>query len=111
MGSFKKADIVLFPFPFTDLEGSKLRPCLVLSDEMRQDLVLCQITSQHITKDNWTIELSNNETQKGNLKIDSYIRCNMLFTASKNNIVRKICEIDNHKYNEVVLKVNKLMAL
>lgn len=74
MGSFTKGDIVLFPFPYTNLKGSKLRPCLVLSDEMREDIILCQITSQRVIGDAFAIELKDNETEKGSLKIDSFIR-------------------------------------
>ena len=37
--------VVLVRFPFSELSGSKLRPALVLGDAGRQDIVLCQITS------------------------------------------------------------------
>ena len=46
MAAFAKRDIVLFPFPYTDLSKRKLRPCLVISDEMKDDIILCQITSK-----------------------------------------------------------------
>jgi hypothetical protein len=36
--------VVLIPFPFSDLSGSKLRPALVLADVSAGDWVLCQIT-------------------------------------------------------------------
>ena len=83
MGSFTKGDIVLFPFPYTDLSNRKLRPCLVISDEMGEDILLCQITSKKIRKDKYSIEIKENETIDGSLQIDSYIRANMIFTANK----------------------------
>jgi mRNA interferase MazF len=52
--SFSQGDVVLVPFPFTDLSAIKQRPALVLSpdrsNEVRPDLVVAAITSQIPTK-------------------------------------------------------------
>ena len=45
MGRFIKGDVVVVPFPFSDLSTSKRRPALVLADLAGDDLILCQITS------------------------------------------------------------------
>ena len=46
MARFVSGDVVVVPFPFTDLSSSKVRPALVLATLTRGDLILCQITSQ-----------------------------------------------------------------
>jgi mRNA interferase MazF len=47
---YKRGDIVLVPFPFTDLSSSKQRPALVISGDVfnstRDDLLVAAITSQ-----------------------------------------------------------------
>ena len=47
---YRRGDIVLVPFPFTDLSFTKKRPALVVSpdkfNEHAQDVVLVAITSQ-----------------------------------------------------------------
>lgn len=101
MGTFTKGEIVLFPFPYTDLSNRKLRPCLVLSDEMGDDILLCQITSKKIRKDQYTVEIKKDETIDGSLQIDSYIRSNMIFTSSKSQIVKNVCRIKDNKYKKV----------
>ncbi len=101
MGTFAKGEIVLFPFPCTDLTNRKLRPCLILSDEMDDDILLCQITSKKIRKDQYTVELKKDETINGSLHIDSHIRSNMIFTASQSQIVKKICRIKDSQYKKV----------
>jgi len=47
MESFVKGDIVVIPFPFSDLSKTKRRPALVLAKTEHNDLILCQITSQY----------------------------------------------------------------
>ena len=109
MGTFTKGDIVLFPFPYTDLSNRKLRPCLVISDEMGEDILLCQITSKKIRKDKYSVEIKQNNTVNGSLQIDSYIRANMIFTASKAQILKKVCMIQDLQYREVVDIINNLI--
>ena len=46
MAAFVKGDIVVLPFPFSDLSASKRRPALVLADLQGDDIILCQITSK-----------------------------------------------------------------
>lgn len=48
MGRFIKGDVVVIPFPFSDLTMSKRRPALVLAELSGDDLILCQITSQQV---------------------------------------------------------------
>jgi mRNA interferase MazF len=45
MGTPTASEVVMVPFPFSDLSQSKLRPAIVLADAKRGDWILCQITS------------------------------------------------------------------
>jgi len=72
---------------------------------MGDDILLCQISSQRSKKDKFCIHLNDEDMKKGNLHTESYIRCNMLFTASKSQIQRKICELKPQKYSEVTKKI------
>ena len=110
MGAFKKGDIIIFPFPYTDLTNRKIRPSLVISNEMGDDLILCQITSKKIKKDKFSIELKKSETINGTLFIDSYIRSNMIFTANKKQIIKKICEVKDQKYKKVIVKIQEIIS-
>ena len=38
-------DVVLVPFPYSDLSQTKVRPAVCLADAGRGDWILCQVTS------------------------------------------------------------------
>lgn len=109
MATLTKGDIVLFPFPYTDLSDRKLRPCLVLSEEMGEDIMLCQITSQRLRKDEHSVELKPVDTTDGTIMIESYIRANMIFTASKAQIRKKLCRVKDDKYRQVTAAIIKII--
>ena len=48
--NYKRGDVILVPFPFTDLSSTKQRPALVISSDafnsVRDDLLLAAVTSQ-----------------------------------------------------------------
>ena len=64
MAEFVKGDIVVIPFPFSDLSGSKKRPALVIKDLIGEDIVLCQITSKSI-KDTYALSINETEFKDG----------------------------------------------
>lgn len=88
MARFIKGDVVIIPFPFSDLSGNKRRPAFVIASLPGDDIILCQITSR-IKKDKFSITLSFSDFTTGSLPVESYIRPNRIFTADKKIIIRK----------------------
>ena len=107
MERFIKGDVLVIPFPFSDLSNSKRRPALVIANLEGDDLILCQITSK-FTKDRYSIFLTAEDFEEGALKVDSYIRPNKIFTADKGLILYKVGKIYSYKLNEVI---NKIIAI
>ena len=82
MAKFIKGDIVIIPFPFSDLTQNKKRPALIISVLNGDDVILCQITSQNV-KDNYAIAIKDRDFKSGELRQASNIRPNRIFTADK----------------------------
>lgn len=70
MGKPVAGDIVVLPFPQTNLQHGKRRPALVVVDLPGDDLILCQITSQ-AHRDADSIALDKADFQSGQLQIRS----------------------------------------
>ena len=96
-----KGDVIVIPFPFSDLSASKKRPALVIAALEGDDLILCQITSK-ARYDKYSIVLENSDFKQGNLDVESNIKPNKLFTADKSIIQYKIGSIKDKKLKEAV---------
>jgi len=105
--NFVKGDVVVVPFPFTDLTQAKRRPALVISVLEGYDLILCQITSKTV-KDNYAIMIEDEDFELGGLKQVSNIRPNRIFTADSNIILYKIGHL---KVNMLSLIIEKLIEI
>ncbi len=53
MGKPVIGEVVVLPFPQSDLRDGKRRPALVVADLKGDDLILCQITSQSRLDNYW----------------------------------------------------------
>ena len=104
-----RGDIVVVPFPFSNLHGAKRRPALVLADAGGDDLILCQITSRHI-RDDFAVSITSGDTS-GKLLIDSNVRPNKLFTTEKSIILYKIGTLCGDKLTSVQNKLSLLFDL
>lgn len=101
MERFVKGDIVILPFPFSDLSNSKRRPALVLANLEGDDIILCQITSQFV-KDKYAITLDDSGYSRGSLHKISNIRPSRLFTAEKSIIIRKTGTVNPEIFKQVI---------
>ena len=103
MEKFIKGDVVVVPFPFSDLTNAKRRPAFVLSVLPGDDIILCQITSRDI-KDNFAVKLKSEDFVRGSLPIESNIRPNRLFTADRHIILYKIGHVHQQKIDQVIAR-------
>ncbi|REE01205.1 type II toxin-antitoxin system PemK/MazF family toxin [Marinoscillum furvescens] len=76
----KPGDLILIPFPFTDLTGVKERPALVLANN-NTDITVCFISSK--THWNTTLDLKVTPSTENGLKKPSIIRVGKIATLSK----------------------------
>ena len=79
----KRGDIILVPFPFTDLSSAKVRPALVLSQKRDKslDIIVCFISSQLETANEHSVRI---EPKASNgLKVSSLVRFDKIATLDR----------------------------
>jgi len=104
MAKLVKGDIVVLPFPFSDLRASKKRPALVVAALHGDDVICCQITSE-ARFDDYAILLESLDFKDGNLRQTSMIRPNKLFTADTSIILYKIGSLKEMKIKKIEEKL------
>lgn len=108
MAKFIKGDVVVVPFPFSDLTETKKRPALVIASLEGDDIILCQITSKTI-RDNYAISLDNEHFETGSLQQSSNVRPNRLFTADSHIILYPVGRLKADKLIEVINKAVEII--
>jgi mRNA interferase MazF len=103
--SIVKGDIILVPFPFTDLSETKLRPAVVLwVDDRGQDVTLCFISSQaidKITSDEFLISTGDAEFAQTGLKTDSKVRVARIVTLERSLLQRRLGSIGSQHLQQL----------
>ncbi len=111
----KKGTIILVPFPFTDLSESKVRPAVVLSDDLKGEDVVVAFISSHKPKKlqslDITIVRSDEAFSKTGLKTDSIIKIDKIATLDKKIILGELGRIYKNTEREIAKKIKILFGL
>jgi len=111
---FNQREIVLVPFPYSDLSAVKKRPVVVISNnkfnETSEDLVVVAITSK-IYSDEYSVSINDNDLEFGQMPEQSVIKVAKFFTISKNKIVKKFSIINEDAFSKVTSKIVQLIEI
>ena len=107
-------DVILVPFPFSDLSNAKKRPAFVVSNNIfntnGQDVVCCLITSNPENKD-YTIDITNKDMESGFLEFDSKVKTYRIFTVSKSIIYKNLGKLNIKKSTQITNEIKKLVEI
>ncbi len=104
---FARGEVVVIPFPFSDLSQSKRRPALVIARSGPEDFILCQITSKAV-RDGLEVTIEDTDFREGSLKQSSNVRPNRLFTAAASLILYRAGALNDNAMERVT---NRLIAI
>jgi mRNA interferase MazF len=101
MARFVSGEVVVVPFPFTDLSSAKVRPALVLASLTRGDMVLCQITSQAAGHSEAGALLPADFEAGGGLARASFALPHRVVTANESCVRRAVGRLHPAKLNYI----------
>lgn len=105
--NFEKGDIVLVPFPFSDLSKNKVRPAVVLASD-KEDYVFIFITA---TKPKGALYLEVIPSKYNNLKAESYIRYTKFASLDGSIVLGKIGALSNNDFKELKKSIKEYLHL
>ena len=101
MARFVSGQVVVVPFPFTDLSSAKVRPALVLASLSRGDVVLCQITS-HAAGHPQAVPIQPSDFEPGGaLRRGSFALPHRVVTANEVCVRRAVGKLKPDKLNQI----------
>lgn len=105
---YKKGDIVIIGFPFSDLSSTKKRPALIISNTIVNstgDYLMVQITSR-IRKDRLSLPIEKRDFLNGKeLPLKSCIRLHKIFLLNESLIISKNTAVNSGFLESVTDKV------
>ncbi len=105
---FIKGDVVVLPFPFSDLTQAKRRPAIVIAELEGDDRILCQITSQH-SRDAYSVQINDIDFEEGSLRKVSNVRPNRIFTADSKIILYRAGHLKADKVQNIIELIIKIL--
>ncbi|MFH1198163.1 MAG: type II toxin-antitoxin system PemK/MazF family toxin [bacterium] len=110
---FNQREIVLVPFPYSDLSSTKKRPVLIVSNDKYNseydDVIVCVVTS-NVFSDEFSIPLTDSDLEYGILPESSVVKTHKLFTIHKSKILKKFSYVSPEYYNKIFKTLQNLFS-
>ena len=102
--TFQQKEIVLLPYPFSDQEGIKVRPAIIISNDnfnkKSEDCIALPLTSV-IREVPYSILITQEDLASGKLLKSSRIRIDKIFTIRRSLIRMKIGVINTNSFKRI----------
>lgn len=109
--NISQREIVLLPYPFSNLKENKVRPALVVSNNQfnkkSDDCVMVPLTSI-IKNEFYSVMIEQENLSFGKLLKPSRIRADKIFCIEKNLIVMKIGKLKDNSFKKVKEEIFKV---
>ena len=112
----KRGDVVLVPFPFTDLTSQKLRPAVIVSvDPQRIDVVIAFVSSvvspEGLSATDYVLRQDDADFLKTGLKKTSTFRMRKLLTIERSRIIRRLGRVSPAIQKELDIRLRRAVGL
>jgi mRNA interferase MazF len=112
----KRGDVVLVPFPFTDLTSQKLRPAVIISvDPQRIDVVIAFVSSvvspEGLSATDYVLRQDDADFLKTGLKKTSTFRMRKLLTIERSRIIRRLGRVSPAIQKELDIRLRQAVGL
>ncbi len=113
MSTYKQRDIVLVPFPFSDLSGRKVRPVLILSNDVYNqrsaDVIVCGLTTNlKPTPYPIIIDITDVE-QVGTLRHKSKIKVDAIASLEQSILIKRIARLKPSVFKRVIAMLQEIV--
>jgi len=110
MTNFKRGDVILVPFPFSDLSTTKQRPALVVSSDLlnaaSDDLLVAAISSQIPAKlTSWEFMISSGSLTACGLPKPSIVRLAKLAALHRQLVIKRIGSMPEPYLRQILTQI------
>lgn len=105
---FSRGDIVLIPFPFSDLTEAKRRPAVIISSsKLSGEDRICLLVTSNPSSGGTKIDTS--DIASGSLHYESYVKPERVFTASTAIVLKRLCTLSDGFTDILVEQLNSYL--
>lgn len=110
---YKQRELILLPFPFSDLTSAKVRPALVLSSDAYNtacDDVIVSALTTNLSRTDYSVLIQQTDLESGVLKVPSRVKVDALIQADQSLILTSIGRLKASVFEQVLTIFVELVA-